>query len=271
VVEECLAQHLFSYLKFTDGLEHEVVNQTTRRIATNCSGFEVPSDMRSDAYKIYCDEAYHSLFSADLMLQIEACTGFNYHSIRRHPALEYFHSTIAGVEAQDRAWFELFFVIVSETLISGTLARIPQSPSVLPAVRELVADHAEDEGRHHSFFAQICELAWAQLPEDLRHRIGIELPEFILNFLAPDFPSIQTFLAGYLKPKQVEHVMEECYPASLLVSSAQSAARATLAVFEESEILSRPDIADAFEASGFVLRRLPMGGEVCRPKQLISA
>jgi hypothetical protein len=227
--------------------------------------------MRFDAYKIYCDEAYHSLFSADLMQQIETSTGFDYYSIRRHPALEYFHSTIAGVEAEDRAWFELFFVIVSETLISGTLARIPHSPSVLRAVRELVADHAEDEGRHHFFFAQICELAWAQLPVDLRHRIGIVLPEFILNFLAPDFPSIQTFLTRHLNAKQVEQVMEECYPAPLLVLSAQSAARATLTLFEESGILSRPDVADAFEANGFVLRKLHTGGEVWQPKQLISA
>lgn len=271
VIEECLVQHLFSYLRFTDGLEHEVVNQTTRRIATGASGFEVPATARLDAYKIYCDEAYHSLFSADLMQQIADLSGFNYQSFRRHPALEYFHSTVEAVESEHRAWFELFFVIVSETLISGTLAKIPQSPNVVPAVRSLVADHAEDEGRHHCFFAQVCEFAWPQLSENLRHRIGIELPRFILSFLTPDFPAIQTFLARYLNVKQVATVLEECYPSSALAASAQTAARATLAVFEQGGIFNRPDVADAFEAAGFVIRRPDIRGEAWQPRQLISA
>lgn len=271
ITEECLVQHLFSYLRFTDGLEHEVVNQTTRRIATNGSGFELPAEARFDAYKIYCDEAYHSLFSADLMLQIANLTGFNYQSFRRHPALEYFHSTVERVATKDRAWFELFFVIVSETLISGTLAKIPQSVNVVPAVRSLVADHAEDEGRHHCFFAQICEVAWAQLSDDLRYMIGIELPEFILTFLTPDFPAIETFLAKYVDAKQVVEILEECYPRSSLIASVQTAARATLAVFEQAGIFSRPDVADAFEAAGFVIRRTDCRGEAWQPKQLISA
>ncbi len=254
IAEEALAQYLFSYLRFTDGLEHEVVNQTTRRIATRASGFDIPSEMRLDAYKIYCDEAYHSLFSADLMFQINNLTGFEYCTTGLHPALEYFHSKVEGVELEHRAWFELFFVIVSETLISGTLAKIPQSPNVLPAVRNLVADHAEDEGRHHAFFAQICELAWAQLPEPLRHRIGIALPEFILKFLSPDYPSIRAFLVKYLSVAQTEQVIEECYPSSSLPSAAQLAAKATLAVLERSGILARFDIADAFEAKGFSIR-----------------
>jgi hypothetical protein len=270
-IEEALAQYLFSYLKFTDCLEHEVVNQTARRIATNASGFVVPSEMRVDAYKIYCDEAYHSLFSADLMLQIEALTGFRFCSSALHPALKYFHSCVEAVEPESRAWFELFFVIVSETLISGTLAKIPQSLSVVPAVRNLVADHAEDEGRHHSFFAQICEIAWAQLSERLRHRIGVALPGFIRNFLTPDYPAIRTFLARHLTDIQVGKVMEECYPPSSLSAHAQSSARATLAVFERAEILLRPDVADVFEESGFVIRRLQNRGEMWQPEQVISA
>src|ERR687886_110138 len=44
---------------------------------------------------------------------------------------------------------KVFFTVVSETLISAILSDIPHDQRVVGAVRAVIADHAEDEGRHH--------------------------------------------------------------------------------------------------------------------------
>ena len=54
-----LTQHLYRYLDFTARLEHVVVNRTVLGIAHDTLGLRLPEPMRLDAYKIYCDEAYH--------------------------------------------------------------------------------------------------------------------------------------------------------------------------------------------------------------------
>src|SRR6185436_14163962 len=70
-----LIHHLYHYLDFTANFEIEVVNPAARRIALGNSGLELPPEMLFDAYKIYCDEGYHSFFSADIKLQVQAATG----------------------------------------------------------------------------------------------------------------------------------------------------------------------------------------------------
>src|SRR5947209_14449067 len=75
VRREILIQHLYNYFDFTSCFEVEVVNWGVQRIFLKKTGFELPQEMLLDAYKIYCDEAYHSLFSADLKSQIQAATG----------------------------------------------------------------------------------------------------------------------------------------------------------------------------------------------------
>jgi hypothetical protein len=186
------------------------------------------------------------------MFQIQAASDFVFECGKGHPALEYFHAEIGAVEPEVRTWFELFFVVVSETLISGALLRIPQSPDVITAVQCLVADHAEDEGRHHAFFARVCQTSWPQLPDRLRMRVGLALPRFILNFLTPDYPAMRAFLARHLSPTQVEDVLVESYPPADLSSNARNVGKATLRVFEEAGIFELREVAEAFEEHGLL-------------------
>src|SRR6185295_14101103 len=59
---------------------------------------------------------------------------------------------------------------------------IPSDPRVVMAVRELVADHAEDEGRHHAYFSRLLEFTWPRLNKAQRATIGPLLPEMVLAF-----------------------------------------------------------------------------------------
>ncbi len=250
VQREGLLQCLFSYLTFTDRLEDEVVNRSARRIATAAIDLPFSTAMRLDAYKIYCDEGYHSLFSAELMAQLAAHERFEYDGGAGHPALAYFHATRASFDPAARRWFDLFFAIVSETLISASLLRIPRDPDVLPAVRRLVADHAADECRHHAFFSEVCQIAWPGLPARARHAVGTAIPRCISEFLGPDTPALMAFLTKHLGKARAIDVMAEAYPRSARQAHARAACRASLRVFEQAGVLETVAIADAFAQHG---------------------
>jgi hypothetical protein len=220
------------------------------KIAVGFSGLSTPSETRLDAYKIYCDEAYHSLFSADLMMQIETATGFRFDAGSGHPALEFFHSEVAAVAPEARAWFELFFVVISETLISGSLLRIPQTENVMPAVREMVADHANDELRHHAFFARLARTAWPQVPHALQIRIGRALPSFIRSFLTPDYPAIRVFLRRHFTRHQTQVILDESYSPDALLADVRAASRSTLRVLRDAGVFDLPEVAAAVEEQG---------------------
>ena len=74
-VDELLVRRLYAYLDFTTILEQEIVNPVVLRLSRDSFGLELRAAMKFDAHRIYCDEAYHALFSADMKRQVMMCTG----------------------------------------------------------------------------------------------------------------------------------------------------------------------------------------------------
>lgn len=253
LVRELLTRHLLAYLSFTDHLEHGVVNRTVQRIAVGEAGFGLPQEMRLDAYKIYCDEAYHSLFCADLAQQIHTAAGIPQSANGKHAALEGMRRQCDGLTPEMRDLAETFFVIVSETLISATFTKIPADGRVLPAVRQAIADHAEDEGRHHAYFAKLCELVWPQLTPREKETIGPLLPFFITIFLGPNYPAVRAYLSQYLSPEEAEQVIVESYPPQKVSANITGAARATMRLFGRCGVLEHAETAEAFRRSGLLV------------------
>jgi para-aminobenzoate N-oxygenase AurF len=245
--ERLLVQHLYRYLDFTAKLEQVVVNRTALGIAHGTVGLALHPDMRFDAYRIYCDEAYHALFSADLMRQAERRTGI----APRLPVEPYFLTRLAQVQQdhpQWRALAELVFVIVSETLISGSLGEVPDDPRVVPTVREVVRDHALDEGRHHAYFAVFLKELWAQSDRTELRMIGTLAPVMADAFLRPDLPALRAELVGYgLSRDEAEQVLAEVLPEGLIRKTARDAAQQTVHHFTRLGALDDPEIRAAFE------------------------
>lgn len=233
VMEELLIQHLYRYLDFTAKLEFLVVNRTVLGIAHGSAGISVPEQMRFDAYKMYCDEAYHTLFSVDLARQVRARTG-----VEPRPREPYFLTRLSeilgGLPAAQRGLAEILFVVISETLISASLAEIPDTDTVVSAVSETVRDHAADEGRHHAYFAAFLRLLWAALDPAERLRAGRLVPQLIDVFLRPDLPALRQELLAYgMTPDQADQVLAETYAPHLVAAHSSSAAQRTLGYFEE--------------------------------------
>jgi hypothetical protein len=206
--------------------------------------------MVEDAYKIYTDEAWHAQFSDDLGRQVAMKTGVG-PSVFEEP--NFFRKLKAfqlDLVPDEQRLVMIFFTIVSETLISAILDDIPQDPRVVMAVRELVEDHAQDEGRHHAYFNRLLEFTWPRLNKTQRALIGPLLPEMILAFLEPDFVAIAGNLrACGLSAEQIDQVMTESYPPATVSAGIRAASKATLRHFERVGVVEDPRTAEALEAS----------------------
>jgi hypothetical protein len=249
-VDRVLIQQLHTYLEFTSELEHGAVNPVAAMISRRRSGFDLPETMIEDAYKIYTDEAWHAQFSDDLQRQVAVKTGVG-PSIFEEPN---FFRKLKGFQVDlgpdEQRLVMIFFTIVSETLISAILSDIPEDPRVVMAVRQLVEDHAQDEGRHHAYFNRLLEFTWPRLNKSQRALIGPLLPEMILAFLEPDFVAIAGNLrACGLTAEQIDQVMTESYPPAMVSDGIRAASRATIRHFERVGVVEDPRTAEALEAS----------------------
>ncbi|MEU7058739.1 diiron oxygenase [Streptomyces sp. NPDC046197] len=249
--EEVLVQHLYRYLDFTARLEYVVVNRTVLGIAQGSIGVQLPEEMRFDAYKIYCDEAYHTLFSVDLSRQVQQRTGI----APRLPAEPYFllrlREILEELPSEHRALAEMLFVIVSETLISATLAEVPERPDVVAAVRGTIRDHALDEGRHHAYFAVFLRYLWGQLSPAERRWSARLIPQLIEAFLRPDLPAVRQELAGYgLTADDAERVLAETYTPEAVRSHLAATSRQTVRYFEALQAFDDPEAAEKIQRLG---------------------
>ncbi len=252
-IREILVQRLYTYLEFTAQLEHNVVNRVTLQIAQKKIGIILPWNMLFDAYRIYCDEAYHALFSVDLAHQIELATGVKPNPVGTSRCLLRLEEIVATVPWDLRQLAEVFFTIVSETLISSILSDIPKDKRIVYTVREVIADHAEDEGKHHAYFSKLLEFLWPLLGERERKEIGPLLPQFILVFLEPDYAAVECELASCgLKPDEVKQIVYEAYPRSQVLAGVRSGAKATIRHFERNGLFEEKRIVDAFQSAGLM-------------------
>lgn len=252
-VRSLLLQRLNVYLDFTADLEQRAVNPVAQLISRRRIGFALPERMVEDAYKICTDESWHAQFSDDLQRQVAEVTGTRAilpvepQFLRRLRVVE--DATPPEIVGLPR----LFFAIVSETLISSILAGIPGDRRIVGAVRDLVADHAQDEGRHHAFFSEVFKRVWPALTPRERQLVGPLLAEFVLAFLEPDFPALrETVEAIGLTEDQARQVVEETHPRELVIAGIRTATTSTLRLFADHGVFADPVVAEAFEERGLV-------------------
>ena len=248
-----LVQHLYRYLDFTARLEHVVVNRTVLGIAHDTLGVRLPEPMRLDAYKIYCDEAYHALFSADLIVQVRDATGIAPALPPEPFFLRRLAAVRAGADERARPLVDLMFVIISETLISATLAEVPDDPEVAGAVREVLRDHLADEGRHHRYFALFLRQLWGQLDAGDRRAAALLVPPLVDCFLRPDAAAVRDdLLAAGLSRADSEQVVAEVFPPDLVHGYTWSTTRQLVRYFAQLGALADPEVEAVFAAGGLV-------------------
>jgi len=247
-IRELVARHLYQYLMFTAHLETKVVNRVTERIAHGQAGIGDPG-IRLDAFKIYCDEAYHALYSFDLIRQIADTTGIAELPYDFRHVLRRLDQSAERVLPGEPVLAQVLQVVVFETVITAILSAVPGDRTVYTAVRELVGDHARDERRHHTFFARFFPHLWNDLPSSLREPVARYLPEIIRACLWPDVPAAAAALtAAGLNRDVVNNILRDVYDEQQVMQGIRMASRHTLALFRRHGVLDVPGGREAFQA-----------------------
>ncbi len=246
---QVLAYKLLGYLRFTTILELNHVNPVTADIASGRAPCKVTSQERQDAFRIYCDEAGHGLFSEELALQVQKTFDLH-HSMLGRPRMEL---ELEDILEQNKSQLsnrliKLFFVAISETLITKFLTVLPHDQDVDPIVRAVVKDHADDEGKHHVFYRHLFKRIWESITCYEKEEIGKILPRLVNAFLGPD----QDFEYRVLRQvgfnqTDARGILSEVYVPSAVAKSVKQAAVPTLKMFRDANIFEIKAIEQAFE------------------------
>jgi hypothetical protein len=252
-VQRLLTHRLYDYLHFTTELEQVAVIPVTMMISREKMELPLPLDMLTDAFKITTDEAWHAQFSNQLIRRVETDS----HVAPWLPPEPQFRQRLRavtqGLEPNLRSLQSVLFALVSETLISSTLTILPKDCRLPCYVRSTIADHAEDEGRHHAYFRSFLYYIWPALSADIRREVGPLLPDLIFAFLEPDYRATAYALNEVgLTATQIDQVLSEAYPRCDVVASVAAAARSTIRYFADVGVLEDPLTRDRFLSSGLV-------------------
>ncbi|MGH3992251.1 MAG: diiron oxygenase, partial [Pseudonocardiaceae bacterium] len=209
---ELTIRHLYQFLLSTTHVETRIVNRAAERIANGRAGIELAMSVRLDAFKVYCDEGYHALYSLDLAEQIARETGIAIPPWDYGGFVDRLEQTGSRLLPDAPHLVSLLQCVVFETLITAVLNEIPPDPTVLTVVRELTRDHAQDEGQHHRFFAGFFHELWHQLDPCLREPIAHALPALIRACLTWDVePATSSLLLAGVDPAAAREVVHDCY------------------------------------------------------------
>jgi hypothetical protein len=254
-VDQLIAQRLFEYLNFTLHLETHVVNRSLMMLAHGDVGFALSDELRLDAYRIYTDEAYHATCTLDMMQQVAADTGYRPVPYR-FSALDALDREAEPLARLAPGLPQLLQATVFETVITAILSSIPQDMRVVTAVRELIADHAIDERRHHAYFARLFPQLWAGCPAQARSAAGVYLAHVLHICLAPDLDHALAILTSVGLPAETaQAALARTYTPQFVGPRIRRTARHTLKLLAAHGIFDDPDSRAAFAEHGLLPAR----------------
>lgn len=208
-----LVYSLYRYLIFTINLEISVVNETTRRLFMSQFPINLELSELVDAQKIYVDEAYHALFSTDMLVQVSELTGIPVPELPIPFFLEWLERE--SVNHQDKELFLLIFTCVSEMLITDNLISVREYENVPQSIREMLNDHVADEAKHHIFYKNVLEKLLSS--EIDREYIISTADSCIRAFNMPDFEQLKTCLVlSGLSDSESVKVINDTYSEELI-------------------------------------------------------
>ncbi|MEU9116751.1 diiron oxygenase [Streptomyces sp. NPDC048483] len=248
---ELTVRHLYQFLISTTHLETRIVNEAAEPVANNRSGLDLPASLRMDAFKVYCDEGYHALYSLDLADQIAAVTGIEVPDWDYGGFVGRLQEAGRSLLPDAPALAGILQAVVFETLITAVLNEVPGDTTVVGTVRDLLRDHARDEGRHHRFFCLLFQELWTRLDTTDRIRAAQAMPAMIRTALTWDLQPVRAslLLAGLDAPT-AEEVLRDCYGGDTGDRRINDIARSTLKLCASVGAFDLPGVRETFAAQG---------------------
>ncbi|MFL6314541.1 MAG: diiron oxygenase [Terriglobales bacterium] len=256
---DILVLYLYNYLEFTVWLETGPVNDVCEMLRRPGFLDWLPVKMKDDALKIYVDEGGHAEMSHSLIRLVEEHTRVK--SLKLEPEFVGVLDRIAAREEHTyQPLIKLFFVIVSETLITGSLTKLPKDENVQQAVRDLARDHAMDEGRHHAYFKELFQILWPRLPQPIKWKVQLWLPDMLLGFLKPGERGLLQILEQFPSQFPVPgRIVSEILSQESLMTSIQESARPTLTMFKANGLFNDSGFVDILRAKRLLPHHFEVG------------
>jgi hypothetical protein len=145
----------------------------------------------------------------------------------------------------------LLQVVTFETLVTGILLDVPKDPTVIPEVRQIVQDHAIDEGTHHMYFAAFFRRLWSGFTPGERRMVASWLPGLILQSLQPaTTPTANALRAVGMSEDTVKEIVSESFTERTVIAGIRRASVNTVKLFQSVGILDTHEGYDAFAGVG---------------------
>jgi hypothetical protein len=243
-----LAYRLLAHLQFTTLLELNHVNPVCSTLAQGRAPISLTTEQKNDALRIYCDEGGHALFVEMLSMKVEETFSLD-HSVIGRPQFERTLDRLIS-EHQSRIspnLIKLFFVTISETLVTKVLNDVPSDPRVASIVRDVIGDHAADEALHSVYFRHLFPILWHHLSPYEQEEMGQLLPQLVWAFLGPDRQYEYNILRhlGFNR-EEADGILEEVYVSKQVAAGVKQAAKPTLKMFDNCGVFSIFSIQQAF-------------------------
>ena len=238
-----LAYRLLAHLQFTTLLELNHVNPICSALSLGSAPINLNIQQRNDALKIYCDEAGHALFVELFSNQVKETFSLG-DSVLGRPVFEKVIETIIAENQTILSpdLIKLFFVTISETLVTKVLKQVPSDPKVANVVRDVIGDHAADEALHGAYFQALFPLLWQNLSSLEKQEMIKLLPRLVWAFLGPDYDVEYNVLKALdFSDIDAKGILEEVFKPNEVAAGVKQAASPTLRMFEK---------AGVFEVSG---------------------
>lgn len=251
--QHILGRFLLQFLEYGTILEHEFINTILAEMAMGECGIPLPDRMRSDAFKIYTDEAYHAYFNMEATHQIRNYIGMSVSDAwpLKNSRLTGLRNLIPQDKSKENFLIRFGIVVASETIAPKELSETMKGIVIEP-IYNLFVDHAEDERKHCMYFSELFEVVWNYLSADEKRFLGMMFPKILKAFVDINKIALHEALAKIGVARELaEKIITDSYPEDFCINRAMSVASATFFNLGRLGVYGIPGVKDEFIKEGF--------------------
>jgi hypothetical protein len=240
-----LTHNLYAFVNGFIWAEQGPVTEVCKKLVSGEYPFNFSKDLLDGAEVIALQEEQHSKWAYRLLIGIERHTGILVPDLTPR-FIKAINETIVKEEELENL-VKLMYVIVSEVLNFGIAEIVRHDQTVQKAVREFANEHENEERLHRVFFRKLFEEVWAELPSDLKRRIGVLTPEMIAAFLSLDQEITKYTLSRFPEEfPNYEQITEDLIKSERASGILKNSCLRVLLLFKSLGVFDDPKVSESF-------------------------
>ncbi|WP_288408113.1 diiron oxygenase [uncultured Herbaspirillum sp.] len=191
--------------------ETDVINKVALDIAYGRAAISFPDAIRTAAFSVVMDEAFHSYAARLFSFRIQYVTGVAPMFLPQTNALVE-AMQFRGLEQVPPGLVSLLSCCISESTFTQEILVASRLEKYSQQFRMLMVDHLRDEGRHCSFFRKVLEFYWQAANDEMRNHVAEVLPHILEAYfdrsIEIEFEKVVLCEIGF-SPSQADTILKE--------------------------------------------------------------